>query len=741
MFAYSFSHGSTLDPADRRALLGGKGASLVAMTEAALPVPPGFTLTTTTCKRVLAGGWTDECDRALFEQVRELEGLTGKSLGSTDRPLLVSVRSGAPISMPGMMDTVLNVGMNDEVEAALARAVGDARFAADTHRRFLLSYAEIVLGADGPTLAAARNAMDVAGIRRVLGAAGLAVPTDPVAQLRGAVRAVFDSWHGERARHYRRIEGIDDDLGTAATVQAMVFGNLGDRSGTGVAFTRNPSTGERRIMGDFLANAQGEDVVAGGHATVDLHELATTWPGRWDELCTMAATLEHHYRDMVDIEFTIEAGVLWMLQARVGKRTPLAAFRVAVDMAEDPDFPLDRSEAVDRCRPHLDDPPQAVAAEGDDLTVLASGLAACPGVASGVLCVDVEEAVRLGDQGVSLVLARQETSPADVAGMAAAKGIFTTLGGTVSHAAVVARSWGTPAVVGAAEAEVDEHGVTVPGGRIAVGELVTVDGGNGVLLAGAVDATGVPVAEVVTVGRWAAELDAAGAPAADSGAVAGAPDAASTDATATSGGDGPLDPEALRFGVVHALRIKGMGTVEVLAAMTGTGGDAVTGVLRELEAAGEAKFMEPRELWLITPDGRTAHEPLLAEQLVGVDLGRLPYERFLSLNGEFKQLCTDWQLRDGHPNDHSDPAYDGAVVDRLGVLHDDAAPILDQHADVLPWLTPYRGRLTAALTRLRDGDPKALTGVMCDSYHDIWMELHEDLIVTQGIDRVAEGSG
>lgn len=700
------------------------------MTEEALPVPPGFTLTTTTCKRVLVGGWTADCDEALFDHVRELEQLAGKGLGSVERPLLVSVRSGAPISMPGMMDTVLNVGMNDDVESALALAVGDERFASDTHRRFLLSYAEIVLGADGDLLSRARATTDVNGIRAVLAEAGLEVPTDPVAQLRGAVRAVFDSWNGERAKHYRRIEGIDDDLGTAATVQAMVFGNLGERSGTGVAFTRNPSTGDRRIMGDFLANAQGEDVVAGGHATVDLHEMAHTWPGLWAELCDMASTLEHHYRDLVDIEFTIEAGVLWLLQARVGKRTPLAAFRVAVDMANDPDFPLDRAEAVERCRPHLADPPQAVVAEGDDLAVLATGLAACPGVASGVLCVDVEEAVRLGDAGVSLVLARQETSPADVAGMAAATGIFTTLGGTVSHAAVVARSWGTPAVVGASDALVDEQGVTVPGGRIPVGELVTVDGGKGLLLAGAVDATGVPVAEVVTVGRWAAELDASdGVGAIEGGAVASA------------GGGGPVEAEALRFGVIHALRIKGMGTVEALAAMTAAEPAAVTGVLQEFEAVGQVKFMAPRELWLITPDGRTAHGPLLAEQLVGVDLGLLPYERFLSLNGDFKQLCTDWQLRDGEPNDHSDGAYDHDVIERLGALHDEAAPILDQHAAVLAWLSPYRGRLAGALDRLRSGDQKALTGVMCDSYHDIWMEFHEDLIVTQGIDRVAEGSG
>ncbi|MEM8924634.1 MAG: PEP/pyruvate-binding domain-containing protein, partial [Actinomycetota bacterium] len=343
MLAYSFATAPELDRAALSQLLGGKGAGLVAMTAAGLPVPPGFTFTTDACRRFLADGWTDDFDETLDRLRADLEQRTGKALGGTESPLLVSVRSGAPVSMPGMMDTVLNVGMNDDAEAALARASGDPAFAADTHRRFLLSYADVVLGAPAPVLDEARTTTDVAGVRAVFAAAGLDVPTDPDRQVRNAVRAVFASWNGDRAVEYRRIEGIEGDLGTAATVQAMVFGNLGDHSGTGVAFSRDPSTGERGLMGDFLINAQGEDVVAGDHATLDLSELAGRWPAIHDELVGMAATLEHHVGDMVDIEFTVEQGLLWLLQARVGKRSPLAVFRVAVDMATEADFPLDRA--------------------------------------------------------------------------------------------------------------------------------------------------------------------------------------------------------------------------------------------------------------------------------------------------------------------------------------------------------------------------------------------------------------
>ncbi|MEL7155311.1 MAG: pyruvate, phosphate dikinase [Actinomycetota bacterium] len=718
-----------LDPGELTAQLGGKGAGLVAMTAAGLPVPPGFVLTTETCRRFLDRGWDDEIDGELRARIGELEHATGKALGSTERPLLVSVRSGAAVSMPGMMDTVLNVGMNHEVEAALAAATGDPGFAADTHRRFLLQYAEIVLGAAARDLARAAEADDTKAVADALRAAGLVVPEDPGAQVTAAARTVFASWNGDRARHYRRIEGIDETLGTAATVQAMVFGNLGPASGTGVAFTRDPSTGRPGLTGDFLVNAQGEDVVAGDHQTTDLGELATIWPDRWAELVAVASTLENHHRDLVDIEFTIEQGRLWLLQARVGKRSPLAAFRIAVDMAEDPDFPLDRAEAVERCRHLLADPPQTVAADhADDLVPVATGLAACPGVASGVLCVDVDEAVRLGDQGVDLILARRQTSPADVAGMAAAAGIFTTLGGIVSHAAVVARSWGTPAVVGATEATVDDHGVTGPGGRLAVGDLVTVDGSTGLLLAGALEAGGRPVPEVLTVSRWAA------ATAADGGA--GDPAGPTKETTMT---EGPAVAD--EFPLLHALRIKGMGPADVLAAMTGADEAAVGATLARLEAAGSVSFMAARELWLITPEGRAAHAQQLPERLAGVDLAPLPYEPFLRLNGDFKQLCTDWQLRDGAPNDHEDEAYDQAILDRLSQLHEAAMPVLMAQAEVLGWLAPYRDRLGAALDRLRAGDAKALTGVMCDSYHDIWMELHEDLIVTLGIDRVAEGSG
>ncbi|MEM8926555.1 MAG: hypothetical protein AAGD35_23870, partial [Actinomycetota bacterium] len=297
---------------------------------------------------------------------------------------------------------------------------------------------------------------------------------------------------------------------------------------------------------------------------------------------------------------------------------------------------------------------------------------------------------------------------------------------------VVARSWGTPAVVGASAATVDADGVTGPDGRVAVGSVVTVDGGRGLLLAGATSAEGTPVAEVVTIKRWAAELDDQAA-AESSAAVPIGPD---TTVDAVGAGD----PAATRFGVHHALRIKGMATAETVAAMIGRSVEEATAELSAMGDEGLASFMEARSFWMISADGRTAHPELLAARIEGLDLTAMPYDRFLDLNGAFKQLCTDWQLRDGEPNDHSDEAYDAAIADRLAELHRRAVPVIDGHATVLDWLRFYPGRLDAALGRFGTGEQGALTGVMCDSYHDIWMELHEDLILTQGIDRVAEGS-
>ncbi len=724
--AYAFDadrSGLVGEPAD---LLGGKGFGLAEMTASGLPVPPGFTLTTEACRTFLADGWSDPFDRAIEAELAALEATTGKRLGSATDPLLVSVRSGARVSMPGMMDTVLNVGMGSDAEQALAALTGDAVFAADTHRRALLGFAEIVLGAPREILANAAATGSPAQVAAALRADGFEIPTDPVRQVTDAVRVVFESWTAPRAIRYRQVEGIDESLGTAATVQAMVFGNLGERSGTGVAFTRNPTTGERGLMGDFLVNAQGEDVVAGTTMTEPLDAMAHRWPALAGELQRIADHLERTYRDMIDIEFTVERDRLWMLQARPGKRSPIAAFRVAIDMAEDADFPLDRAEAVDRCRRYLDDPP-TLAPAPDEVTLpeAAAGLAASPGQGTGVLVLDPDTAVELADQGVEVVLARRETSPSDVHGMAVAKGLFTTLGGLVSHAALVAREWGIPAVVGAAEATVDATGIDTPAGRIEAGALVTVDGDGGRLLIGRSTITGAEAPEVTTIRTWAAAVEHE---AAENKGV-------EHHVTAEHTADGDAG-----FRALHALRIKGMAGLDTLAELSGLPPDQARHRLDELVDLGSATFMEPRSMWLLSAEGREAHGPALTEAVGGLDLDGLPYGQFLALNGDFKQLCTDWQLRDGEPNDHSDADYDASIVTRLGRFDDESGPVVAAIGAVVPWMAGYRPRLQAARARFEGGDQKGLTGVMCDSYHDVWMELHEDLILTQGIDRAQEGS-
>lgn len=714
---HGFDQAPDTDADALRRLLGGKGASLVAMTRAGLPVPPGFTVTTDACRRFLESGWTAELEDAVRTALARLETQTGKRFGDPAAPLLVSVRSGAEVSMPGMMDTVLDVGMGSEVEQGLARLAGDAHFAADTHRRALVSFASVVSRCPAEVVARAQGAASVAEASRVLADAGFTMPADPAVQVLDAIRAVFESWTSPRAARYREVEGIDDTLGTAATVQAMVFGNLGERSGTGVAFTRDPSSGERGLMGDFLPGAQGEDVVAGGHATLALAEMRASWPEQYAELERIAGVLELTMADMVDLEFTVEQGQLWMLQARRGKRSPIAAFRCAIDMAEDPDFPVDRAEAVRRCERYLDDPP-TVARPTDtaDTTEIARGLAASPGRATGVLCLDPDRAVELEAQGRPVVLVRRETSPADVHGMAASVGLFTLLGGLVSHAAVVARDWGIPAVVGAAEATITDEGLVGPGGFVAAGDVVTVDGDQGVLLVGGEQSGSEPAPEVEVIRAWAAELDTARRPTSPTG-------------------------DAVSFPVLHALRIKGMATAATLAAMGDLAEAEVVAALEEMAQEGLAVHLDARDMWRLSPEGRDAHAPALAAASTTLDLDNLPYGAFLELNDEFKELCTDWQIRQGEPNDHQDPDYDDSVLHRLADLDDRAQPIAAAIASIVPWTAPYAPRLAAARARVESGDTKAFTGVMCDSYHDVWMELHEDLILTQGIDRAAEGSG
>ena len=467
--------------AEVKRLVGGKAANLTVMAvDLGLPVPPAFTITTAACNEYLAHGWPAGLDDELREHMARMELLVGQEFGAPANPLLVSVRSGAPISMPGMMDTILNLGLNDATTAGLEAASASPKFANNCRMRFEAMFRDIV-GVD-------------------------AVPEDPWAQLRAAVEAVFRSWNSDRARAYREHEGIADDLGTAVTVQAMVFGNRSVGSGTGVLFTRNPATGEPVLYGDVMFNAQGEDVVAGTHATEPIAILDERLPVVARELRAYATRLERHHRDLCEIEFTIEHGKLWMLQCRIGKRGPQAALRIAVDMAEDPEFPLSRADAVRRVADLLIDPPKVATERGDAGLVLVTGLGASPGVASGEIVTTPDAAVAAAEAGRTVILVRAETSPDDVHGMAVAAGVLTATGGLASHAAVVARGWGIPAVVGAAGVQIAEGSVRLGGRVLAAGETITIDGGTGEVFAGAVAGVATVAPEAATLLGWARDL-------------------------------------------------------------------------------------------------------------------------------------------------------------------------------------------------------------------------------------------
>lgn len=468
-------------------LLGGKGANLTEMRAAlGLPVPPGFVLGTTIGRQVLADGWPSALDAVVDEHLTRLEAETGRHLGDQHTPLLVAVRSGAAVSMPGMMATVLDVGANEVTVAALAEATGDPVFAHDTWLRFVRGYATAVAGLAsaelGPLPAAAsvgELAASVSDVEQRVAAAGSPIPDDPRVQVRRAIEAAFASWDSERARAYREAEGIDHSLGTAVVVQAMVFGNLGPRSGSGVAFSRDPATGRRSPVGDFLAGVQGDDVVAGDRITEDLDAMARRLPEAHRRLLETLGELERHYADLVDVEFTVEEGRLHLLQVRVGTRSAIAAARIAIDLALDPDVAVDQRSAVQRIDADTLRRLSSMASVQAQAPALASGLPASPGVAVGELCTDADEAARRAAEGRAVVLVRPATTPADVHGMIAAVGLVTTTGGMVSHTAVVARGWGIPAVAGAGTVEVVPGGVRVGDRFVGDGRTVTVDGGSG----------------------------------------------------------------------------------------------------------------------------------------------------------------------------------------------------------------------------------------------------------------------
>jgi pyruvate,orthophosphate dikinase len=525
-YVYAFEEGSK----EQKYLLGGKGANLAEMTNLGLPVPPGFTITTDGCKAYMAGG--DQLPDGLMDEVATalttLEQKMHKRLGDDADPLLVSVRSGAPFSMPGMMDTVLNLGLNDVSVKGLAKQTDNERFALDSYRRFVQMFGKIVLGLDGEEFEHALSALRkergvdtdpeldadaltdlVETFKGIVKAkAGVDFPQDPREQLRYAIEAVFRSWNGRRAKDYRRMEGIPDDLGTAVNVQTMVFGNKGDDSGTGVAFTRDPATGENRGYGDFLANAQGEDVVAGIRVTEPLDAMGQHFPEPHRQLLEVMQTLQNHYRDMCDIEFTIEQGRLFILQTRVGKRTAAAALRMAVEMEQE--GLIDRKEAVLRVQPAQLD--QLLHPQFDpDVSYepLAAGLNASPGAAVGQVYFTADAAEAHHEAGERVILVRPETSPDDLHGMIAAEGILTSRGGLVSHAAVVARGMGTPAVCGASALDIDVDGrsFSVDGTTVREGEVISVNGTTGEIVVGAVPViTPEPSGPFAIVLEWADEF-------------------------------------------------------------------------------------------------------------------------------------------------------------------------------------------------------------------------------------------
>ncbi len=535
-YVYTFGDGVAEGDGTMRDLLGGKGAGLAEMTKAGLPVPPGFTITTEACNDYFAAGET--LPEGLWEDVKaavaQVEEQSGKGFGNVENPLLVSVRSGAKFSMPGMMDTVLNLGLNDETLRGIIKLTANERFGWDAYRRFIQLFGRIVLGVNGERMDAALDAVkervgasqdtevDAEGMKAVVGElkaivldeTGAEFPQDPFQQLDLAIKAVFASWFGKRARDYRENQKIAHDLGTAVNVMTMVFGNMGEDSGTGVAFSRNPSTGEDTLFGEYLTNAQGEDVVAGIRTPSPIAHLAEQMPEAHAEFQAIADRLEHHYRDMQDMEFTIERGKLYMLQTRSGKRTAAAAVKIAVDMVRD-DI-ITKEEALGRIEPAMVDQllrdqydPEAL----KGASKIAKGLNASPGAAVGRAVFSADEAVEWVERGEKVVLVRVETSPDDFHGMAIAEGILTARGGATSHAAVVARQIGKPCVAGCAELTVDYATKTARSVNTGItfkeGDWISLDGGTGEVFEGALGTMSADYEEqddLKTVLGWADEV-------------------------------------------------------------------------------------------------------------------------------------------------------------------------------------------------------------------------------------------
>lgn len=704
-YVYAFSHSHGLPLPEVAFLIGGKAANIGVMVNVlGLPVPPGFVISTGACRRYLEEGWPDGLDAEIREHIARIEDVVGRRLGDPVDPLLVSVRSGAPISMPGMMDTILNLGLNAVTADGLTAVSGDRGFAEACHDRFRDTYKDIV---------------------------GTTVPSNPWQQLRGAIEAVFRSWNSDRARSYRARDGISDGLGTAVIVQTMVFGNRGGDSATGVLFTRNPATGERHLYGDIMFNAQGEDVVAGTHQTEPVAILDESLPAIAAELREYAVTLERHYADVCDIEFTIEQGRLWLLQTRIGKRSPQAALRIAVDMAEDDDFPLTRAQAVERVARYLADPPTVAGERSGDAPVLTTGLGASPGVASGEIATTPEAAVVMAEAGKTVLLVRRETSPDDVHGMAKAAGILTSTGGLASHAAVVARGWGIPAVVGAGAVQIDGESVLVGHHRYVTGEVLTIDGSTGEVLAGAVSSGVEIVPEAATLLSWAEQI----------GIEITEPEKdhrAEEELTMVAAPAG----EVTRDDVIRALLIKGFAIPDDLASAMFTTPDELGSILDRIAADGLAELIGG--MFQLTADGKAVGAERIESDRAqwGVEDAGRGLDALLPLDHRMKAIVTGWQMREFNGqqivNDHTDAAHDAAVLTEFRSLHEDASTWLRTLVEGLPRLGGYLARLERAAGMVDGGDNAYLASPRVDSYHSVWFELHEDLILLAGRTREQE---
>jgi pyruvate, orthophosphate dikinase len=717
-YVFDFDAPPALPPEELKSLLGGKGASLVVMaTELGLPVPPGFIISSEACRAYFAGSWPTELDDELIRHMGRLGERVGRRFGDPVDPLLVSVRSGAPVSMPGMMDTILNLGLNAETARGLARATDDETFAADCLRRFREGYQQVI------------------GTEEV--------PEDPWLQLRAAVEAVFRSWNSDRAQAYRRREGIAHDLGTAVTVQTMVFGNRGEDSGTGVLFTRDPSTGEARLYGDVMFNAQGEDVVAGGHETEPLSALDQRLPEVAAELRHYADVLERHYADLCDIEFTIEQGRLWMLQVRVGKRSPRAALRMAIDMARDESFPCSREEAVHRVAHLLADPPHVFVRDDEGPRPVASGLPASPGVASGEIVTSSDAAEAAAEEGRKVILVRSETSPEDVRGMARSAGVLTARGGLASHAAVVARGWGIPAVVGADSVEPGDDSIRINGRSLAAGETITIDGSTGEIYIGDLSGSWEVAPEALALQEWARELGI-DVPGSGAASESGADVAAEAEAGRAGLTDADRDAALTDEDVLRALLVKGVTELEHLAAAMLAEPDQTK---LHVDALVEKKVAESGGAGLrLSSEGKLKALEIFAadRRAFGEERSIEFLESFHDFDVRMKDIVTAWQMRevDGEQvfNDHTDADYDAKVLGDLAALH----------AETVSWMTPlaqglrryavYRARLERAVELARDGDQRYVASPRVDSYHSVWFELHEDLIRLAGRRRSDEAA-